>query len=238
MASTDQLGLLKQQTLHIGLRDDATFATYYPGDNNEACEAIAGFAKADATCNFLYVWGSAGVGKTHLLQALVQALPTARRAMIVSMHEIMQTSVEVLQGLEQLDVIAVDDIDAICGNAQWEEAFFHFYNRFLTSNAKLMITAKASVRELQLTLPDLRSRLSQAVVYHLDALADEDKVSALQLHAHHRGMNLEESVAQYLIKRCGRDMKSLISVLDKLDVSSLEHKRKLTIPFVKEILAL
>ena len=91
-------------------------------------------------------------------------------------------------------------------------------------------------RELPVELPDLKSRLTLALVFQLQGLSDEDKLRALQLRASRRGLHLTDEVGRFILTRGSRSMAALFELLDKLDQASLQAQRKLTIPFLKETL--
>ncbi|MBI3775280.1 MAG: DnaA regulatory inactivator Hda, partial [Gammaproteobacteria bacterium] len=145
-------------------------------------------------------------------------------------------SPEVLEGLERCALVCVDDVDAIAGLSIWEEALFHLYNRITEQGHCLVLSACAAPAELKLQLPDLASRLAWGLVLHLEALAENDKLVALQLRAQQRGFELPNDVAQFLLRRCPRDTPSLFALLDRLDEASLAAQRKLTIPFVRKLI--
>jgi DnaA family protein len=85
-------------------------------------------------------------------------------------------------------------------------------------------------------LPDLRSRLATGLVYQLTSMSDQQKQQALILQAQSRGLSMSDEVAQYLLRHYGRDMPALMTVLQQLDKASLQAKRRLTIPFVRQVL--
>ena len=101
-----------------------------------------------------------------------------------------------------------------------------------------MITGDRPPRQLNLGLPDLASRLDWGQIHKLQPLSGEDKLQALQLRARLRGFELPEDVGRFLLKRLDREMRTLFMTLDQLDRASITAQRKLTIPFVKEILKL
>ncbi|MGK2946560.1 MAG: HdaA/DnaA family protein, partial [Candidatus Malihini olakiniferum] len=103
---------------------------------------------------------------------------------------------------------------------------------------RLLITGDRPPRQLNLHLPDLTSRLDWGQIYKLHPLSDEEKREALQLRARLRGFELPEDVSRFLLKRLDREMRTLFITLDQLDQASITAQRKLTIPFVKEILEL
>ncbi|MER2890704.1 DnaA inactivator Hda, partial [Escherichia coli] len=107
-----------------------------------------------------------------------------------------------------------------------------------SGKTRLLITGDRPPRQLNLGLPDLASRLDWGQIYKLQPLSDEDKLQALQLRAKQRGFELPEDVGRFLLKRLDREMRTLFDTLDQLDRASITAQRKLTIPFVKDILKL
>lgn len=228
-----------QLPLGVRLRDDATFANYYPGANAAAvgyverlCEAEAGWAES-----LIYLWGSAGVGRSHLLQAACLRLEqNGEPALYLPLGEVAELGPEILDNLESYELICLDDLDAIAGRVEWEEALFHLFNRLRDSGRRLLLSASASPRELAVKLPDLQSRLSLSLVFQLQELSDEDKLRALQLRASRRGLHLTDEVGRFILTRGARSMSALFELLEQLDQASLQAQRKLTIPFLKETL--
>ena len=141
-----------------------------------------------------------------------------------------------LEGLENRRVIAIDDVDRLLGNADFETGLFALYNRVAEEGASLVFAASAPRRELDVQLPDLESRLAQLPAFRLSALDEPDRLLALRLRASHRGLELPMETAQYMISRARRDMASLYALLDKLDAEALRAQRRLTIPFVRSVM--
>ena len=228
-----------QLPLGVRLRDDATFANYYPGANAAAlgyverlCEADAGWAES-----LIYLWGREGVGRSHLLQAAcLRFEQRGEAAVYLPLGEVADYGPELLDGLDQSELVCLDDLEAVAGRADWEEALFHLFNRLRDSGRRLLLAASVSPRELSVQLPDLQSRLTLALVFQLHALSDEDKLRALQLRASRRGLHLTDEVGRFILTRGERSMSALFELLERLDQASLQAQRKLTIPFLKETL--
>lgn len=228
-----------QLPLGVRLRDDATFANYYPGANAAAlgyverlCEADAGWAES-----LIYLWGGAGVGRTHLLQAAcLRFEQLGEPAVYLPLAELVAHGPIMLDNLEQFELVCLDDLDAVAGLSDWEEALFHLFNRLRDSGRRLLLAASSSPRELPVKLADLQSRLTLALVFQLQSLSDEDKLRALQLRASRRGLHLSDEVGRFILTRGERSMSALFELLERLDQASLQAQRKLTIPFLKEIL--
>ncbi len=225
-----------QLTLGIRLNDRASFANYFTGRNAEVLNHLRACARGDSHLPVL-VWSGPGCGKTHLLHAACHAASArAEHPVYLPMRDAALWSPEVLEGLEQAALVCIDDVDAVAGLPAWEEALFHLYNRMSEQRHGLLLSAAAPPGELKLKLPDLASRLAWGLVLHLEALDENDKLGALQLRAQQRGLELPADVAQFLLRRCPRDLPSLFALLDRLDQASLAAHRKLTIPFVREFI--
>ena len=141
-----------------------------------------------------------------------------------------------LDNLTSLPLVFVDDVDAIVGRPAWEEAFFHFYNHMQNVGRRLIVTAKAPPKELGLALNDLISRLNWGISYHIKPLSDTEKIQLLLTRAHQQGLHMPQNVADYLLKTNSREVGHLLHILSQLEDATLQHQRKLTIPFVKKVL--
>lgn len=227
-----------QSFLSIQLPEVMTFDNFYAGSNHTAIAALQDLlCQYDQNNRFILLWGEANVGKTHCLKASCAAANLSNQTqLLLPCKQLSHFTPDILTGLEQIDCICIDDLHGIAGNRAWQEAFFHFYNRFLTSRARLIITSVKPPADVQIDLADLRSRLSSASTFHLKALTDEDKILALQRQASIQGMTLPHTVADYILHRSNRDMQSLMQIIRQLDAASLQAKRPLTIPFVKATL--
>lgn len=228
-----------QLPLGVRLRDDATFANYYPGANAAALGYVERLCEADAgwTESLIYLWGGEGVGRSHLLQAACLRFEQRGESVVyLPLAEVVDFGPQVLDNLEQCELVCLDDLDAVAGRAEWEEALFHLFNRLRDSGRRLLLAAAAAPRELPLGLADLQSRLTLALVFQLHSLSDEDKLRALQLRASRRGLHLTDEVGRFILTRGERSMSALFELLERLDQASLQAQRKLTIPFLKETL--
>ena len=138
--------------------------------------------------------------------------------------------------LAQRRLICIDDIDCVAGQDDWERALFNLYNEAIANNCCLIVAAAGAPRATGFGLADLQSRLGQLPTYQLQELDDQETQQALQLRARHRGLDLPDETAQFMLGRSRRDMASLYELLDRLDSEALRAKRRLTIPFVKEVM--
>lgn len=224
-----------QLPLGIRLPDTASFDSFRPGPNRELLEAAATAASGADTRLFLH--GDAGTGKSHILQAACRQAANVRcRAAYLPLTEMAGYGPVVLDGLEQMDLICLDDIAAVAGIPEWEQALVGLIDARRAFGRALMVADRSLPAKLALELADLRSRLGWGGVYCLRELADDDKRALLVQRASQRGLALPDNVATYLMHRHGRDVPGLLALLDQLDQASLAAKRRLTIPFVKQVL--
>lgn len=228
--------LSPQLTLGLSLKDEATFENFYLGKNIEIINQLKMTVKGDGE-KIVYLCGSRGQGCSHLLQACCH---DASQQQITSVYlplaNLISLSPEILKGLESLELICVDDIHVIAGHKEWEEAIFHLYNRVYDAKGSMIIAAHDLPKAIHLTLPDLISRLAWGIIYQLHPLTDAEKLSVLMMRANRRGISLSEEVGKYILTHCPRHMGTLFAALDALDKASLAAQRRLTIPFVKEVL--
>lgn len=227
-----------QLALTIPLNDEAILSDFYWGENRvleqEIQKALTGKGE-----RFFYLWGNQGSGKSHLLQACCQIISLSSTSIYLPLETFKAWGPESIEGIGEQGCIAVDDIDKIAGQPGFEEALFHLYNRARESTQTLLlISGKCPPASLGLNLADLQSRLAWGLVAPLLDLDDELKIMSLQRRAKKRGFELPLSVAQFILSRCERNMHALQNVLNLLDEASLVAQRKITLPFVKEILQL
>jgi len=228
-----------QLSLAVQLPDDETFASFYPGENAQLLTSLKNAAIGQGP-PLLFFWGSHGSGRSHLLHATcAEVNASGAAAVYIPLDQHARFDPSLLEEMEQLPLVCLDNLDSIAGNALWEESLFDFFNRWKEhSQGSLIVSAATAPRKMGLCLPDLASRLDWGLAYQLHELDDDGKLSALQLRAELRGFKLPLDVGRYLLNRLSRDMRTLLTTLNELDRASLHAQRKLTIPFVKDILGL
>lgn len=242
-----------QLSLGVSLRDDATFANFYAADDNnrQIISALQTISPSigDPSSNLdarhqsasecsLVIWGARGAGLTHLLQACSH---TASERGIAVQYLPLRDLVgyapgDICDGLEAMQLVCLDGIDEICGNREWEQALFHLFNNLRDAGYCLVMASHTSPPSIPILLPDLKSRILGNAVYHLHSLNDQGKQTALQMRAKARGLEMPDDVARFILNRASRDTTELFLMLNMLDDESLQQQRKLTIPFVKEVL--
>lgn len=224
-----------QLSLGVSLQDDLHLDNFLPGQNSAVVALLKeSFAIEKQVFSFIYLWGKEDSGKTHLLKAVCnQAEALAKSHCYLDLTQANDTTV--LSGVKS-DVVCIDNLQAVVGQPDWEENLFHLFNRIREEQGLLVFSALSGPTHLGVALPDLLSRLSWGLTYHLQALQDDEKLLAFKLRARQRGMDLPDEVARYLLHRSPRKLSGLFALLDVLDEASLKEQRKLTIPFVRQAL--
>lgn len=227
-----------QLPLALSLQHAPGLDDFIVGANRTLIEALRHGLDGDGE-RVIFIAGPAGSGRTHLLLAQCAAAQ-ARQQRCAYLPLADRASLEpgVLEGLETLDLIAIDDVHAIAGDADWERALFGLFNRCRDNDTALLFSADVGPAALPVRLPDLRSRLAWGLSFALQALDDRGRLELLQSLARRRALQLPDDVARYLLERSPRHPTELAATIDRLDQASLAEQRRLTIPFVREQLGL
>jgi DnaA family protein len=224
--------MMEQLPLRMRLRDSARFASYVVSGNDQA---VASVQALDGP-RVVWLWGRAGTGKTHLLQAACAAC--GERGLAAAYFDLASAeSAAMLEGCDTLDLVCLDGLEAVAAVPAWNAAMFRLHTLLLEGSGRLLVATTAPPASLEFTLADLRSRLLAAAVHQLRELDETGQCAALRLRAAVRGLDLSEDAALYLVHRLPRDLPTLMGVLDRLDVASLAAQRRLTIPFLKQVLS-
>ncbi len=218
---------MRQMLLDWGLDQPQTLETFVPGRNQELAQALRSIQNAATAPSerFIYLWGEHAAGKTHLLKAL-SARDDARYIPAGAGPEDFLFS-------QDLTLYLLDDCDKLSADSQI--AAFALFNQARENNASL-VSAGAVAPAFLCVREDLRTRLGWGLIYQVHGLTDEEKIDALTRSAQSRGLSLSSGVIPYLITHFHRDMRSLASMLDALDRYSLETKRPITLPLLRELL--
>jgi DnaA family protein len=226
--------VLRQLTLDLGTPPPSTFDNFFAGANAELVtrlreldNALAAGPVADRT---FYIWGEAGSGRTHLLQALVHEAPPGHARFAGP-----QSSLAAFGFDPRVALYAIDDCDGL--SAAQQIAVFNLFNE-VRAHPTTALVAAGNAAPIGMTVrEDLRTRLGWGLVFHLAPLPDDAKAAVLKRAARERGIMLADDVPAYLLTHFRRDMPSLMALLDALDRFSLEQKRAVTLPLLRTMLA-
>jgi DnaA family protein len=224
--------MTQQLILDILPAPSPTLDNFIVGKNGAALDALRNFPPGRA----VYVWGTPGAGRSHLLKALTSS-PATRyfdaHSPSTALHDLATAQAMPLR------LIAVDDIHRL--NSEAQAAVFALYNRWRESAAsKQAFALLVAGNKPPLAMPcreDLRTRLGWDLVFQLEQLSDGDRVQALNAQATERGLQLSPEIVSWILTHYARNMGRLSALLDALDHYSIERHRAITLPLLKDLLA-
>ena len=191
---------------------------------------------------WIYWWGAPGSGRSHLLRALMHAAQNASLSYYYLSNDDpsawVKLEAELPQQLKAVipTAIAVDDVDLL--DERLSSALFRVLNAVRDSQHLYVFMAGSDAPANLKLRDDLRTRLAWGLVFQTHLLSDHEKIQALEQAASDRGLVLSTDVMPWLLSRFYRDMPNLMALLDALDAYSLETKRAVTLPLVRELLQL
>lgn len=228
--------MAEQFTLQFESNAEQSFASFYTANNLEAVKHLNSIANKSGEQQ-LFIWGNEGTGKSHLLQACCQAAyKNGFTAFYLDLSNDLAAP-SILDGIESFDLVCLDNIQHCSNNAEWEIALFNFYNRQRANNSHLVISGDCPPKFLMIQLPDLKTRLAWGLTLKLQELSDEDLIAAFTCKAKYLGLDIPPTVGEFIKKNYSRNANRLWLLLPKLEQATLVAKRKLSVPFLKEILA-
>ncbi|CAG0998662.1 DnaA regulatory inactivator Hda [Burkholderiales bacterium] len=218
---------MEQLVFDLVAPEPQAFRTFVAGRNTEAVAALERAATGALPETGIVVWGTPGVGKSHLLAAVADAARRAGRTVLACASPADLTSTAPDAGA----LLTVDDIDTADAAAQ--ARLFTLYNALRESGGTLVVAASAPPARVPVR-DDVRTRLAWGLVYEILPLADDEKPAALAAYARSRGFSLSDDVIVYLLAHGRRDMRTLVATLAALDRRSLARKRPVTVPLLRE----
>ena len=188
----------------------------------------------DKKASEIYVYGLTGQGKTHVLQGVVlKALANDKNAIYIDCIDSFPE--HLLDFIDQLSFISLDNVDLISKENQ--EIFFDLYNRARQAGVVILVSGSSLPADLTV-MKDLKTRLSLAVVFKLEALNDELTMDVLNKQMNDKNLTIDSKIYEYLFKNYSRELNTLLSAMNQLDKASLQSKKAISIPFVKTVLQL
>jgi DnaA family protein len=185
----------------------------------------------------LFIYGTKESGKTFLLQAMCNSYSSVSKlSLYIPLKKVMNYGVEIFESLDNIDLICIDGIEEVISKIEWEKAIFNLINKALISETRLILTSSKDLKSLNFSLPDLESRIRKIQSYELYPINDEDIFDALKYISKLTSINLGDKEARYLVTYSQRNISNLVHILESLDQLSMEMKRKITIPLIKEVI--
>ena len=185
----------------------------------------------------LFIYGTKESGKTFLLQAMCNSYSSmSKSSLYIPLKKVMNYGIEIFESLENIDLICIDGIEEVISKIEWEKAIFNLINKALISQSRLILTSSKDLKSLNFSLLDLESRIRKIQSYELHPINDKDILDALKYISKLTSINLGDKEAKYLVTYSQRNISNLVHILESLDQLSMEMKRKITIPLIKEVI--
>ena len=213
---------MRQLLLDLLPESPPSLDNFVPGGNAETLAALTEWLAGTRPDTSFCLYGESGCGRSHLLQASGFSYVDAARN-------------PSLRGVVANDAVAVDNADQL--DAEGQVALFALFNQFKANGGFLLTAAPQPPAHLALR-EDLRTRLGSGLIYRLQPLTDAEKAAAIATQAKERALKLSPDMIAYLLRHASRDMRTLSMLVVALDQYTLEQKRPVTLPLLRELLSL
>jgi chromosomal replication initiator protein len=233
-----------------GLDRRYNFKNFVQGKSNELAYAAAQQVakKPGAAYNPLVIYGSTGLGKTHLLHAaggLIYKRNPDSKVVYVGSEQFVSEMISALRG-DRIDAfkqhyrtagaLLIDDVQFFAGKDRTQEEFFHTFNALLDSQQQIILTCDRYPKEVDGIEARLRSRFGWGLTVSIEPPDFETRVAILMNKSQERGVILEESVAYLIAKRVRSHVRELEGALNSLFATARFTGRPITEGFAQEVL--
>lgn len=212
------------------LNERYTFDNFVVGDGNElafaACQAVA--QQPGTKYNPLYLYGGVGIGKTHLIQAVGNALQTRSpqaRILYIATEQFVREFVQALRGrtaatfantYRSADVLIVDDVQFLAGKDKIQEEFFHTFNTLHQADKQIIMSSDKPPRDIDMLEDRLRSRFAGGMSIDMQVPDFETRCAIIQTKAESHDTDLEPEVVEYLASNGQTNIRELEGALNQL----------------------
>ena len=227
---------IKQIALPLSLDRQYSFENFISERADLITASLRALVRGDGEAQ-IGLWGTAASGKTHLLNA--SADYARKKGVVLQIYDarqLLQCDANEFEGFSHCDVLAIDNLDAIAGNPDWEACFYQVINRCRDGDYRFVFAMLRRPEDIETTLDDFRSRLQWGLMLQLPSNDDSEIRQILRKRAQLIGIELGEDVISYLMTHHARNLDTQMSILRRLDRASLSQQRKVTIPLVKQAL--
>ena len=233
-----------------GLNPDFSFTNFVEGKSNQLARAAA-FQVGEnpgKSYNPLFIYGGVGLGKTHLMQAIGNAMrehkPGARVSYVHSERFVgdmvrglqHNTISEFKRSYRSLDALLIDDIQFFAGKERSQEEFFHTFNALFEGKQQIVMTCDRYPKEVHGLEERLKSRFGWGLTVAIEPPELETSVAILKSKAAIDGTDLPDEVAFFIAKRIRSNVRELEGALRRVIANSTFTGRPISLDFAKEAL--
>ena len=244
---------LNSLIIKAGLNPKYTFETFVVGDNNNFAHA-ASLAVAESpgdTYNALFIYGGAGLGKTHLMHSIAHYIIEHNensKVLYVTSEEFTNELIETIRNgnnsamskfrekYRNIDVLLVDDIQFIIGKESTQEEFFHTFNSLHSAKKQIIISSDKPPKDMEILEERFRSRFEWGLIADITLPDYETRMAILHKKEELEGYNISEEVIKYIATNIKSNIRELEGAFNKVMASSKLEKKEVTLELAEQAL--
>ena len=225
----------RQLALQIQINERASLNNFFVSKNNSKTIQILKNILLDSNNGVqMFIDDLGSNGKSYLLQAICNDFSNSSNSSIyIPMQEAINLDPSLLEGVSELNLICIDDVDLINKRREWELALFNLINECYEKDCFLLLSG--SVNKLE-AIPDLVTRIKKMETLRLEAINDDELLEATQAISKNLNIEISDKNMNYLINNSKRDIKTIFRTLSQLEKESLERKKSIGLNLIKEVI--
>ena len=242
------LSLREQRCEEANLNPKYTFDSFIVGSNNKFAQAAA-LAVAESpgeTYNPLFIYGGAGLGKTHLMHIIEH--DENSKVLYVTSEEFTNELIETIRNgnnsamskfrekYRNIDVLLVDDIQFIIGKESTQEEFFHTFNSLHGAKKQIIISSDKPPKDMEILEERFRSRFEWGLIADITLPDYETRMAILHKKEEQEGYNINEEVIKYIATNIKSNIRELEGAFNKVMASSKLEKKEVTLELAEQAL--
>ena len=225
----------RQLALQIQINERASLDNFFVSkNNNQTIQILKNILLSSNKGAQIFIDDLGSNGKSYLLQAICNDFSISNNTSIyIPMHEAINLDPSILEGISELNLICIDDIDLINKRREWEIPFFNLINECYEKECFLILSG--SINKLK-AIPDLISRIKKMETLRLEAINDDELMEATQAISKNLNIEISDKNMNYLINNSKRDIKTIFRTLSQLEKESLERKKSIGLNLIKDVI--
>ena len=225
----------RQLALQIQINERASLDNFFVSkNNNQTIQILKNILLSSNQGAQIFIDDLGSNGKSYLLQAICNDFSNSNNSSIyIPMQETINFDPSILEGISELNLICIDDIDLINKRREWEIPLFNLINECYEKECFLILSG--SINKLK-AIPDLISRIKKMETLRLEAINDDELMKATQAISKNLNIEISDKNMNYLINNSKRDIKTIFRTLSQLEKESLERKKSIGLNLIKEVI--
>ena len=225
----------RQLALQIQINERASLNNFFVSKkNHKTIQILKNILLSSEKGGQIFIDDLNSNGKSYLLQAICNDFSNSNNSSIyIPMQEAINLDPSILEGVSELNLICIDDIDLINKRREWEIPLFNLINECYEKECFLLLSG--SINKLE-AIPDLVSRIKKMETLRLEAINDDELLEATKAISKNLNIEISDKNMNYLINNSKRDIKTIFRTLSQLEKESLERKKSIGLNLIKEVI--